>query len=136
MRISDLHIYGFGKLENFHLKDLKSLQLIYGENEAGKSTIMAFIHAVLFGFPTRQAKNYEPKTHSKYGGKLTLETVNMGKAVIERVKGTSSSSVTVRLDDGTIGGEDLLRRLLNGMDENFYRSIFHLTSMVCKNFTN
>ncbi|MGG1481570.1 AAA family ATPase [Bacillus smithii] len=124
MRISDLHIYGFGKLENFHLKDLKSLQLIYGENEAGKSTIMAFIHAVLFGFPTRQAKNYEPKTHSKYGGKLTLETVNMGKAVIERVKGTSSSSVTVRLDDGTIGGEDLLRRLLNGMDENFYRSIF------------
>jgi uncharacterized protein YhaN len=124
VRISDLHIYGFGKLENFHLKDLQSLQLIYGENEAGKSTIMAFIHAILFGFPTKQAKNYEPKTHSKYGGKLTLETMNMGKAVIERVKGTSSSSVTVTLDDGTIGGEDLLRRLLNGMDENFYRSIF------------
>ena len=111
-------------MENFHLKELNDLQLIYGENEAGKSTIMAFIHAILFGFPTKHTKNYEPKTHSKYGGKLTIETINMGKAVIERVKGTSSSSVTVRMEDGTIGGENLLHRLLNGMDESFYRSIF------------
>ena len=36
------------------LRTLTDFQVFYGENEAGKSTIMAFIHGILFGFPTKQ----------------------------------------------------------------------------------
>ena len=74
MQIKSLHIYGFGKFIDYRIEDLASLQVIYGENEAGKSTIMAFIHCILFGFPSRQQAilRYEPKAHSAYGGKITF----------------------------------------------------------------
>ena len=42
MRIEKLHIYGYGKLENVEM-DLSLLTVLYGENEAGKSTIRSFI---------------------------------------------------------------------------------------------
>lgn len=42
MRIEKLHIYGYGKLENVEM-DLSMLTVLYGENEAGKSTIRSFM---------------------------------------------------------------------------------------------
>ncbi|AIM10347.1 hypothetical protein BAHan_1151 [Bacillus anthracis] len=47
-----LYIYGYGKLENVEI-DLSMLTVLYGENEAGKSTIRSFMKSILFGFPTR-----------------------------------------------------------------------------------
>ncbi|HZH58379.1 MAG TPA: AAA family ATPase, partial [Metabacillus sp.] len=55
MKIEELQIYGYGKFENRHIILGKSnFSVIYGENEAGKSTIMSFIHSILFGFPSKQ----------------------------------------------------------------------------------
>ncbi|WP_409253334.1 AAA family ATPase [Bacillus sp. SCS-153A] len=126
MKITDIHIYGFGKLENFRLENLHSFSLFYGENEAGKSTIMAFIHGVLFGFPTKvhSEQRYEPKTHAKYGGKLTL-TNNKGRSItVERVKGKAAGDVTVFYEDGSIGGEEELKEELNGMDKSTFQGIY------------
>ncbi len=75
MKLVDLYIYGYGQLENVEIKSLTDLQVFFGENEAGKSTIMAFIHGVLFGFPTKQQSSelrYEPKNNAKYGGKIRI----------------------------------------------------------------
>ncbi|TFI46730.1 hypothetical protein E4O93_16340, partial [Diaphorobacter sp. DS2] len=126
MIITDIQIYGYGKLTDFKLEDIQSLQVIYGENEAGKSTIMSFIHSVLFGFPakTQSELRYEPKEGAKYGGRITAVFPDRGKAVIERVKGKASGDVSVLLEDGTRGGEDLLSELLHNIDKNLYQSIF------------
>ncbi|MBS4177515.1 ATP-binding protein [Lederbergia citrea] len=126
MKLKSLHIYGYGKLIDFQIREVSSLQIIYGENEAGKSTIMSFIHSILFGFPSKQQAilRYEPKRHSAYGGRLILETSTHGEVVIERVKGKSSGDVSIILEDGTRGGEELLSNLLEGMDKAMYQSIF------------
>ncbi|WP_456271920.1 AAA family ATPase [Bacillus sp. AK031] len=126
MKIIDIHIYGFGKLENLYVKDLRNFSVFYGENEAGKSTIMAFIHGVLFGFPTKQhsEQRYEPKTHAKYGGRLTLAADNGTSFTIERVKGKASGDVTVIYADGSTGGEEDLKRELRGIDKNAYQGIY------------
>lgn len=126
MIITDIHIYGYGKLTDFMLSDIQSLQVIYGENEAGKSTIMSFIHSILFGFPakTQSELRYEPKEGAKYGGRLTAVFPDRGKAVIERVKGKASGDVNVLLEDGTRGGEELLSELLHHIDKNLFQSIF------------
>jgi uncharacterized protein YhaN len=126
VRIIDIHIYGFGKLENFIVKDLSGLSVFFGENEAGKSTIMAFIHGVLFGFPTKlhAEQRYEPKTHAKYGGKLTLAADGGTPFTIERVKGKASGDVTVIYADGSLGDEEDLRRELSGIDKNTYQGIY------------
>ncbi|WP_033829586.1 ATP-binding protein [Bacillus andreraoultii] len=125
MVIKELLIYGYGKFEQYHLK-LEPYTFIYGKNEAGKSTIMSFIHSILFGFPLKQQAElrYEPKTSSKYGGQVVIEDPTWGTVRIERVKGRASGDVTVKLADGTIGGDELLQELLCGMDKGAYQSIF------------
>ncbi|MBS8262942.1 hypothetical protein DYI25_00665 [Mesobacillus boroniphilus] len=126
MRIIELHIYGYGKLEDYVIKSLDQMQIFYGENEAGKSTIMSFIHSILFGFSAKQSaeNRYEPKNTPKYGGKIKALFPDRGMAVIERVKGKATGDVTVSLEDGTIGGEELLKDLLKRMDKSIYQAIF------------
>ncbi len=125
LKIRELHIYGYGKLENVTIKKIQDLNVFYGENEAGKSTIMSFIHSILFGFPTKQQNElrYEPKKGAKYGGQLVLE-LKEGKATIERVRGKAVGDVTVLLSDGRSGGEELLNELLWRIDKGLYQSIF------------
>ncbi|MBT2678072.1 AAA family ATPase [Bacillus sp. ISL-35] len=126
MKLIELHIYGYGKLEDYVIKSLDQFEVFYGENEAGKSTIMSFIHSILFGFPTRQSSEirYEPKNNPKYGGKIKAFFPDRGVAVIERVKGKAAGDVTVSLEDGTIGGEELLKDLLKRMDKSIFQAIF------------
>ncbi|MGD6941599.1 AAA family ATPase [Cytobacillus gottheilii] len=126
LKIIEIQIYGYGKLVDKTYSQIGDFQVFYGENEAGKSTIMAFIHAILFGFPPKQQNEsrYEPKAGSKYGGKLTVLFPGKGKAVIERVKGKSAGDVTVRMEDGSAGSEALLKELLHDMDKKMFQSIF------------
>lgn len=126
MNIKQIHIYGFGKLTDFRLSLSSSLQVLYGANEAGKSTLMAFIHAILFGFPTKQQSElrYEPKRGSKYGGNLLLETEDYGEILVERVGGKATGNVVVTLSDGTTKGEEFLKQLLKNMDKSMFKGIF------------
>ena len=52
MRIDGWHADGFGILKDFERADLEpGVTVLLGENEAGKSTLLAFVRAMLFGFP-------------------------------------------------------------------------------------
>lgn len=121
-----MHIYGYGKMKDVVISPNENLHVFYGENEAGKSTIMSFIHSILFGFPTKvQAENrYEPKEHSNYGGKILLETKEHGETTIQRLRGKATGDVMLTYSNGKIGDEEDLKKLLQGMDKATYQSIF------------
>ncbi len=123
MRIEKLHIYGYGKLENVEM-DLSLLTVLYGENEAGKSTIRSFMKSILFGFPTRGQRRYEPKEGGKYGGAITVQTEKYGRLKIERLPKTAVGEVTVYFEDGKTGGEEILHDILSGMNESLFESVF------------
>ncbi|AKR08119.1 DNA double-strand break repair Rad50 ATPase [Bacillus thuringiensis] len=123
MRIEKLHIYGYGKLENVEM-DLSLLTVLYGENEAGKSTIRSFMKSILFGFPTRGQRRYEPKEGGKYGGALTVQTEQYGRLKIERLPKTAAGEVTVYFEDGKTGGEEILNDILSGVNESLFESVF------------
>ena len=53
MKIEKLNIYGFGKHENVTIDFGPGIKVLYGLNEAGKTTIQQFILHILFGFPQR-----------------------------------------------------------------------------------
>ena len=74
MQIRKIEIAGFGKFKNASFEFGDGLQVIYGVNESGKSTLRAFILGMLFGFPSRRQRlaRYEPKQTSQYGGSLEL----------------------------------------------------------------
>lgn len=126
MRIKRLDIYGYGKWVDKSFDLAEDVQLFYGMNEAGKSTLMSFIHSILFGFPTRNSTllRYEPHESSKYGGKIIATDARFGECVIERVHGKVTGNVVVTLEDGTTGADQLLDTLLSGMTRETFQSIF------------
>ncbi len=128
MKILSLNIYGYGKIAETELKTSTPFVQIFGENEAGKSTMQSFIHSVLFGFPTRkeQEPRREPRMHNMYGGKLVVDFEDgEGPVEIERVKGNKvQGDVKIYLNDGTSRSADWLVRKLNFIDKRTYRSIF------------
>ena len=119
-------IYGYGKFEHqaIDLSDSK-LQVIYGENEAGKSTIMSFIHSILFGFPSKQQteNRYQPKKGTAYGGYLVIRTEDHKLIKVERLPGKAGGEVGIEVDD-TVQGEEYLQTILSGIDRETYRAIF------------
>lgn len=78
MRIEKLDIKGFGKFQNQTFTPDEGMNVIYGSNEAGKSTLQAFIRAMLFGLKSRRSKDgvmpalkrYKPWHQGYYGGVL------------------------------------------------------------------
>ena len=49
MKIQKLKINSFGKLENKEIELKEKINIIYGENESGKSTLLKFITGMLYG---------------------------------------------------------------------------------------
>ena len=49
MIIKNIKINNFGKLENKELQFGDNINLIYGENESGKSTLLKFISSMFYG---------------------------------------------------------------------------------------
>src|SRR5690625_6947215 len=104
MKIISLNIYGYGKITETELNTNQKFVQIFGENEAGKSTMQSFIHSILFGFPTRkeQEPRREPRMHNLYGGKLTIQFPDEpGPVEIERIKGKVQGDVKIYFHDGT-----------------------------------
>lgn len=81
MRILDLHIQAFGGLRNFSWQPGPGFSLLYGPNESGKSTLLAFVRAMFYGLG-RRSQNLEKNARQLYqpwqdsgemGGSLTFE---------------------------------------------------------------
>lgn len=126
MRIKEIDIYGYGKWVDQNFKVNQGLQVFLGHNEAGKSTLMSFIHSILFGFPTRTSRDlrYEPRESSKYGGKIIIEDRRFGEVQIERVHGKVTGDVTVTFEDGTTGSEELLETILYELNQVTFKNIY------------
>ena len=66
MVITELYIRNFGKLseQHFYLRD--GVQVISGENEFGKTTLHAFIRAMLFGMERGRGRAAAKDDFSRY----------------------------------------------------------------------
>ena len=128
MRIKSIMIDGFGHFHEASLEGLpEELVLISGDNEAGKSTLLGFIRAIMFGFPDRRSNenNYEPLVGGRHGGRITVLTEKQGEIIIERMAGTKGGPVNLLFTgDGSSGGEEELRHLLGGFNKFIYRNIY------------
>ncbi|MCP1534345.1 ATP-binding protein [Bacillus velezensis] len=122
MKITAMHIYQYGKFSDrsFQLSD-SPVQVIYGLNEAGKTTLMSFIKSVLFGFP--KSKKYEPKNGGVYGGAVELKHGDHGAVKIERTKG-AAEKVRVYTASGEIKDGEWLKQLLSDTDRALYEAIY------------
>ncbi len=83
MKIKELKINGFGKLENKEIKLKDNINVIYGENEAGKSTLLKFITGMFYGLSKNKngqavpdIEKLKPWKTEEFSGKIKYELDN------------------------------------------------------------
>ena len=133
MKFLELHLKGFGKFHDRTISFTDGINVIYGKNEAGKSTMHTFIRGMLFGIQPqrgRASKNdlyskYEPwENGGTYEGSLRLEQ-NGHIYRIERSFQKNRKSLTII--DETAGKEieptrAFMDQLLCGLSETAYNN--------------
>lgn len=124
MKLEKLHLTGFGIFQDAALEGLgPGLNVIEGHNEAGKSTTLEFIRALLFGFQTGlHAQRYEPLRGGAHGGWALARDRQERLLRLERRAGGS------RAGRGEVTSEDpepmTLSGLLRGADRRLFSSVF------------
>lgn len=127
MRIERIDLDGFGRFHEASWQLDEGLTVLLGANEAGKTTLLNGLRALLFGFePTRDGRTWYPAlAGGRRGGRLTLRTEARERWVVERhgEKG-GTGSLAVRAPSGNQGGQETLDRLLRGADRDLFNNIF------------
>lgn len=111
MIIKDIYIKSFGKFNNFSLKFNDGLNIIYGDNESGKTTILNFIIMTLYGNTSRskdilqnERLKYSSWTSKHMGGYLILEKDSVDYKV-ERIFNKTNSSDEIKVYEYITGKE-------------------------------
>ena len=89
MQIREIHIERFGKFLHCRVVPvLPGLNVIYGGNEFGKTTLLEFVRWVLFGFDKKRKgmNSYEPVDGGERAGTLMCERSN-GETILLPARG-------------------------------------------------
>lgn len=91
MEILNLKVNNFGKLSNKEIELKKGINIIYGENESGKSTLLKFIMGMFYGLSKNKNKKlisdyekYMPWNGGEFSGKITYKLDNNQKYEVFR----------------------------------------------------
>ncbi|MDR3232713.1 MAG: AAA family ATPase [Planctomycetaceae bacterium] len=140
MKINSLEIERFGLWSELNVPKLSGgINVFYGANEAGKSTILEFIRAQLYGF-TGERKRFLIKPPAGQapsmtgdasfvisGGTLQIETPS-GQFKLRRMyypeEHGKEEQAELQTADGEKQGLQLLRVLVAGVDEPTFNNIF------------
>lgn len=138
MIINKLNIISFGGLKDKVIELKEDVNLIYGENEKGKSTIQNFIRIWLYGMNSKRTKDiksndrlrFMPITGEKIRGELYI-THNNRSYIISRSFGATKKEDTSEIIDFETGEEILDipkdepgRYFFNVNSQTFYKTLF------------
>ena len=130
MQIREIHIDGFGIFADKHITGLTSgINVIYGPNEFGKTTLLDFIRRVLFGFPHKSASTnpYPPVYGGTHRGRLVCELRSGENITISRMAGTHGGKVTISTRSGELSGQDSLDNILGHITNTFYENVYAIS---------
>lgn len=143
MKLRELNIKNFGKFYNHSISLEDGINLIYGENEAGKSTIHAFIRSMLFGLTKQRGRasktdmyhQYEPcENPGFYAGALRFESGGRHFRLERNFSRENFREELICEDDGerlSVADGDL-RMLLGGISRSIYDNTVSVGQMKSK----
>ncbi|MHB1287477.1 MAG: AAA family ATPase, partial [Leptospirales bacterium] len=128
MRISRLDLLRYGRFSDLSLSfpaKTPDLHIVFGPNEAGKSTTLSAIENLLFGIPSNSTLNFlHDHAALRIGALLEKEGERLE---VRRRKGNKETLLT-REDLPMVTGESVLAPYLAGADLTFFTRMFSLDS--------
>jgi uncharacterized protein YhaN len=99
----------------------QGLHLIYGPNEAGKTSALRALSHLLFGFPHLSGDNFvHPNDRLRVGGKLRFSDGD----VLELFRRRGNRNTLRGPDDSSVLGDGHLARFLGGTDRETFEAMF------------
>ncbi len=138
MIIKKLKVKSFGKFKDFEIEFSPKLNIVYGENEAGKSTLQSFIKCMLYGMNSQkksirdnERKRFLPWSGEKAQGELIFLDNNNDEVIIKRSFGITKKEDESEIIDG-ITGENLKyidttapgKDILNINEDSFEKTLY------------
>jgi len=109
-----------GKILDLH-KGHEGLHIVYGPNEAGKTSALRALRQLLYGIPERSSDGFiHPYAKLRIGGKL----LKSDGAVIEFVRRKGRVNTLRARDDATLIDESHLHTFLGGVDSDLFATMF------------
>jgi uncharacterized protein YhaN len=124
MRINILNIRAFGHFTDYELlfDPAKNFHLIYGPNEAGKSTALRSINHFLYGFPPQTTDSF---LHSKTKLRIEGQLGNSNGDTLQFTRRKGNKNTVLDANGNTLN-EDLINGYLNGLSEQHFLNMFAL----------
>jgi uncharacterized protein YhaN len=135
MNIKQLKIYGFGKFINKDIQFNKGINVIYGDNETGKSTVHKFIESVLFGIDSSDddtLKKYQPWFSDDYKGQIELKENNNEYLVFRDFKSNYTSFNDEEVNDDNPNSIKQPGYQLLGVNRDIYRNTLSIGQLNSK----
>lgn len=143
MKILDLTIHGFGKFHDRKLSFTDGLNIIYGHNEAGKSTLHSFLRAMLYGMEKKPGLTKKSELYEKYepwdnadvfGGELRFSWQSKTYRVMRDFRKEHESLRIINETDQTElrEPEALLTDALDGVTETAYNNTVSIGQLKCQ----
>lgn len=138
MIIKDIQLTNFGKFHHKVMPLEPGLNIIYGENEAGKTTIHTFIRGMLFGIEKQRGKasgkdlysKYEPwEEPSNYQGMMRIENDGITYRIERNFNRQNKSFKVINEDDGVELSSSEIDHLFMGLDENCYYNTISISQL-------
>ena len=130
MKIKEIQVEGFGVWKGLTLESLsQDVNVFYGENEAGKTTLMHFVRSMMFGPSADRREKYLPPLYGgAAGGTVALHSSHGDHELrrqFESALGDSSDVVTITdRERGHCQGETAWNEILSEMDETIFNNVF------------
>ena len=123
MRITGVNIYGFGCWVDTQLNFQTDYQIICGNNETGKTTLLYFIRSILFGFASARGQEkywrYLPHISNQYGGEIYALDAAQNQWIIQRVKNKNTEKLQVFKNNQAVSAE-LYQKWLQPMTADLF----------------
>jgi uncharacterized protein YhaN len=129
MKINAMQIDGFGAWSHLKVEGLsEGINVFYGPNEAGKTTLLQFVRSMLYGVSAERQRYLPPVHGGQPGGWVDIAGPN-GRFQVSRHQETTPEGVvgeqlTLTAPDGMRQGEHFLRVLLCNVDEAIFNNVF------------
>ena len=130
MKLQSLYLDSFGhfRKQGIDLPEASTVVFL-GPNEAGKSTLLAFIRGILFGFPAQYSAQHYPSLNRGEGGRVAVVDQSGICYTVERRAGPSGGPwVTSRpMAPWRQMAQSTLTRLTGGTSPEAFRNIYAFT---------